>query len=40
MAYRTSNKTEYTAKYHLISCPSGAPLEVVRRYVDNQKPAA
>jgi hypothetical protein len=40
MAYRSTNKTVYSAKYQLISCPSGAPLEVVRRSVDNKKRAA
>jgi REP element-mobilizing transposase RayT len=70
MAYRSTNKTVYSAKYHLIWCPKyrrrvlvaavktwlaevigevcaellstvgGAPLEVVRRSVDNQKLAA
>ena len=46
MAMRSSltNKTVYSAKYHLIWCPKyrrwvladDAPLAVVRRYVENQ----
>ena len=50
--YRSSNKTVYSAKYHLIWCPKyrrrvlisaveeRLPLEVVRRDVENQKTAA
>jgi hypothetical protein len=40
MGYRAANETAYSAKYHLIGSVStlgGAPLGVVRRYVEIQE---
>ena len=45
IAYKSNNNIVYSCKYHVVWCPkyrrkiltSGAPLDVIKQYIENQK---